>query len=201
MLYINPQSLPIEWISSSIRGDMILYHWKIFVTHHRLPSKWGTRQNGWTKEALLVKYRSRTVSCTEGGDCVKSRITVGISATRQVSAVRSVELRVSIPGFSILWGMKQEVHVVEERRRRGLRDHVVCRWHHSHVNIKPVRSTSTLEAPDVQGYAPTWKHMGTQWMRYLNIVSSFEYQLWIKWDLQTGVVIDCIPEVNDMAGL
>ena len=73
---------PIEWTSISILGDMTLYHWKIFNTHHRLPSKLGTRQNGWTNEALRVKYRSRVVSCKDGIDWVRSWMTSGISCTK-----------------------------------------------------------------------------------------------------------------------
>lgn len=64
-----------------MRGDMILYHWKIFNIHHRLPLKLGTRQKGWTKEASFVKKRSKVFCCNAGVDWVRRLITAGISTT------------------------------------------------------------------------------------------------------------------------
>lgn len=63
----------------SIFGLMILYQRYIHHISHRLPSKLPVRQNGCVKEAEGVKYFSRVWRWVEGGDCVRRRITWGIS--------------------------------------------------------------------------------------------------------------------------
>lgn len=64
-----------------MRGDMILYHWKILITAQRLPLQPHTRQKGCTNSADGVKNRSMAFCWRDGGDSISNWITVGMSAT------------------------------------------------------------------------------------------------------------------------
>lgn len=57
---------PIEWISYSIRGDMILYHWYSFKITHRLLAKLGMPQKGCKYAADGVKNCSTVACCVDG---------------------------------------------------------------------------------------------------------------------------------------